>query len=282
MMNKDSHLREVFYSNKYWILFTYLLLLVEFSLFAVFPYIEGKTIDSLLKNNYQWFYVFITTSILTAVVGTTRRRVDTRVFQKVWSKKSLETINRLKNRNISNSVILSRIRWISTYGDFFEYTMPTAIRCVIEIIVSTIMIVSFLNWMSSLIIVLAFVGLATSYLISFHVQTKKREYQETREQTDVDINNDIYSNLELSYDKMRKIQIRISDLEAFAWRWFECLHIVGSIITMMTIVKLHPTVGGILSAMIYTNKLFDNAMMMTTYFWHLKEIQMVDQMLEKN
>lgn len=87
--------------------FTYLMLCVEFALFSILPHMLGKTIDALLAGSRQQFYMYLLASVAACIIGTARRRLDTRVFMQVWVDKSLDSIKDLLNRGIRKSFILS-------------------------------------------------------------------------------------------------------------------------------------------------------------------------------
>lgn len=282
MPPKAKNLKSVFFANRRWICCAYILLTIEFAIFAVLPHLLGNTIDSLLKDEYRDFWIYVAAFVVAVSIGTTRRRLDVRVFQQVWVDKSLEAIKKLRERGVGLSFILRRVGWIRTYGDFFEYTVPSTFNCVIEIAISVVMIWLVIPYTAVLLSFLALVGIFSTYVFSFYVQKVQSQWQELRELTDAKIVAGDFSMLEEDYDKMRHKHIRRSDLDAFCWRWIEILSIVSSIIAIFALVQSHQSVGSIMATLVYAGKLFEKSGILSFYFNHLKEIQMVDQILEKD
>jgi hypothetical protein len=275
-------LKSVFTANRRWIFCAYTLLTVEFAVFAILPHLLGNTIDSLLKDEYRDFWIYVGAFVVGITIGTTRRRLDVRVFQQVWVDKSLESIKKLRERGVGLSFILSRVGWIRTYGDFFEFTVPSTFNCVIEIVISAAMIWLVIPVTAYLLIGLALVGILSTYIFSFYVQRVQMEWQKLREDTDARIVSGEFSTIEEDYDKMRHKHVRHSDLDAFCWRWIEILSIVSSIIAIFALVRSNQSVGSIMATLVYTGKLFEKSGILSFFFNHLKEIQMVDKILERD
>lgn len=274
-------MNNVFQQNKLWICFTYLLLIVEYVAFAALPYMLGKTIDGLLLRDYEAFGFWLGSFVAATIVGTARRRLDTRVFQRVWLSKSLEAIKKLRERGVANSFIVSRMGWIKTYGDFFEFTLPATFHAVIEVAVAIFMIWLVMPITSLLLAGLILVGITTSYVLGHYVQKVDKEWQILRERADAKLMVGELDGIEEDYEGIRKRQVQRSDLDALNWRWLEILQILATVIAIFALVNVDYSVGSIMTTLLYTTKLFEKAGILTYYFWHVKQIQMVDNMLEK-
>jgi ABC-type multidrug transport system fused ATPase/permease subunit len=282
-MKQHSHLYDVFDKNKYWIFFTYFLLIVEFLAFSVLPYLLGKTVDGLILKNYNSFWIYLTIFISATLIGTIRRRLDTRVFSKVWERKSLEVLRSLKNKNIPGTTIISRLNWMSVYGDFFEHTLPTTLHSSIELLVASFMIWLVIPNTSYVLIFMAILGISLSYFVSFRLMKYQKQYQKIREETDAKIVQDKQDETELinaNYESMRKNSVKRSDLEAFNWRSIEILSIVGIVIAIFALIESSYSLGSIMSTLMYTDSLFQKSSMMSFYFFHLRQIKMVDEFLD--
>lgn len=274
-------LHTVFTRNKRWIFFTYLMLCVEFALFSILPHMLGKTIDALLAGSRQQFYMYLLASVAACIIGTARRRLDTRVFMQVWVDKSLDSIKDLLNRGIRKSFILSRVGLVGTYGNFFEFTIPSTFSAVIEILISFLMIWWVIPEMSYWLGALALLAIFSTYAFSFSIQRVERETQVLREETDARIVNDDFDQLEQDYNGLRDKYIQKSDLDAYCWRWVEVLSIIASVIAIFALVDSKQSAGTIMSSLMYTGKLFEKAGVLSFFFNHWKQIKMVDDVLRK-
>jgi hypothetical protein len=279
-------LGSVFRANRRWIASTYALLCVEFVAFSGLPYLLGRTIDGLLAGDRRYFGVYLSCSLAAFVLGVTRRRLDTRVFTGVWVGKSLESIRRLAARGVSKSYILSRVGLVGTYGNFFETTVPATVAAVVDLVVSFVMVWMVVPTTAYVVGLEALVAVGSTYVFSFFIQRVERETQFVRERADARIVADDLSHIEADYAHLRRKYVRRSDIDAACWGFVDLLKIAADAIALFALVRwaagqATPPVGTMMATLMYTAKLFEKAGFLSSYFNHLKQIQMVDDILAK-
>ena len=279
-------LGSVFRANRRWIATTYALLGIEFAAFSVMPYLLGKTVDGLLAGRRRYFGIYLACSLGAFVLGVVRRRLDTRVFTGVWVDRSLVSIRRLASGGVSKSYILSRVGLVGTYGNFFETTVPATVSAVVDLVISFAMIWVVVPVTAAIVGLEALLAIASTYVFSFFIQRVERQTQVARERTDARIVADDLSRIEADYAGLRRQYIRRSDIDATCWGVVDLLKIAADATAMLALVRwaaLQPTppVGTILATLMYTARLFEKAGFLSAYFNHLKQIQMVDDILAK-
>lgn len=273
-------LREIFKKNKWWIGFTYCVLLLEFLIFALVPYLLGKAVDGLLQQDYHSFGVYVALSTVGLVIGFFRRRFDTRIFMRIWRDKATDTVKDMNQRGVDSTKVVSRYRLVGTYADFFEFTLPTSISSMMEIAVSLFMIWLVLPWGSLFVLILALLAMLSYYYFSFQIQKTELEIQKLREKTDAAIVAQDMSTIDADFEEMRQKWVKRSDLDAYSWSVNDILAIVAEVAILILVVVNGHSVGTIMSTLTYVYKLFERTGLLSFYFNHVKQIEMVDGVLK--
>jgi hypothetical protein len=269
----------IFRKHKGWFAFTYSLLLLEFFLFSSAPYLLGKTIDSLLAGSRDYFYFYLSVLVVALVTGFVRRRLDTRVFMRIWAEKCVSSIQGLADQGVESALIVSRSPLVSKYIDFFEMILPNTVACLMDITLATIVIWCFVPDVAWIITILALVAMSCSYGFSFIVKKIEVQSQETRESLNNSIIEREWTAIPSGYDSLRKKLVRISDLDAYSWGISDLLQIVALIIVILKVVQDGRTAGVILSNIIYVGQLFNRAGFLTVFFNYLKQLEVCEHFL---
>lgn len=274
-------LRETFKANRKWILFTYSVMLAEFILFALMPWLLGMAVDGLLEKNHNNFYLYGALSVVGLVVGIFRRQMDTRVFMGIWKRQAVDTIHGMKNREVDGPKIISRYRLVGTFADFFESTVPTAVGAVVDISVAFFMLFATLYWGGLVPFITALVAMCVYYFVAKRILVIDRSLQKLKEKTDEKILESDES-VEPEFDGMRRDWIRRSDMEALSWGLNDLFWVVCEVFTVYWLLSTGESVGTVMAAIVYVDRLFSRTSMLAGYFNHQQEIKMVKEVLAED
>jgi hypothetical protein len=281
-MNHLTHLKDIVVKNKYKIIFTYTLLFTEYIVFALIPFLMGKSIDSLLNNDFYNFYVYISMSFIGLFVGTFRRRIDTRTFVKVWHEKTYGAIELMVSKKIEPSKIISRSAMARTYGDFLEHTFPMLIQSVIDIVVAIIMIGIIVPKTAAIVFSMVVFVIAMQCVFSQWIRNLEVDAQKIRETNNSAI---LESDLETVYSgqkKLMKLYVRISDLEASCWRFAEFLTIICEVLIVFTLIRGHFTAGMIMSTITYGRQVFLKTNFLIYLFGNIRQMQVFEEFIKSD
>lgn len=259
------------------ITFTYFLLICELVIFGLIPYLMGKSIDALLNNSYQNFYIYISVSVAGLFIGTFRRRFDTRTFIKVWHEKTFNATETLLAKNIEPTKIISRLHLARSYGNFLEHTLPLLIESITNIIVALMMIRIAIGKTSLFILVMVQIIVALQLIFSKWIKKHQVELQKVYETNNDSIVRKNLEEIEENQKKLMKLFVKISDLEASCWRFAELLTIVSEIIIVLTLVQNQFTAGIILSTIMYGREIFNKTNFLMFLFDNVRQMQLFEE-----
>jgi hypothetical protein len=279
-MSHFGQIKEIVKKHKYKIAFTYMLLLAEYTIFALIPFFMGKAIDSLIKESFEDFYFYIFMSIAGMFIGTFRRRFDTRTFMKVWQEKTLSSISIMMERKIDPAKILSRSGMAQVYGTFLEHHLPLLIESIIDIIIGITMIWLVVPKTSYVVFSLVIFVIIMQCSFSQWIKKIEIDLQNMRELTNDAILKGDIELVDLNQAKMAKLHIKISDLEASCWRFAELLTIICEVFIVFALVNGSVTAGMILSTITYGKQVFMKTNFLTYIFGSIRQMQVFEEFMK--
>lgn len=126
-----NYIYTILKENKYSLLLIYFYMLLTQLLYLVEPYILGKTIDGLLKNEYYWLWCFLIIELLANVFMYKRMVFDTKVYTKIYNN---IVLTYLKNDTKSDaSAKVARTEMANNLINFFEHDMHYYIMAIVTI-----------------------------------------------------------------------------------------------------------------------------------------------------
>ena len=271
----------IFKNNKLRILLTYVLLLVEFGLFAIVPYLLGLCVDSLMQQKMGDFYLYLATVLCGFIIGFTRRRFDNRVYMRIWASISTNLIGNLIDKDVDPKTVVSRSPLVMRYAEFFEYIIPAAVGSVMDIFVSIAMIWWFVPKIAWLVTLLSFFSIAFSYWLSTQVKKVEQRSQEILEEVNTAILGSDKEKIFNGHQLLRRNYVRESDLDAFGWGTGDVLGIISEVIVIFSLIGGGMSCGTILSNIMYVNRLFGRAGFASVFFARLKQVEVCDEFLTK-
>ena len=275
-------IKDIFLSNRVKITCTYFLLLFEFVIFAIAPFLLGKAVDGLLEKDNGSFITYLLLLLVALFIGFFRRVYDTRVYSSIWGDRVKQTVKGLKQREVSQPKIISRYRLLYIYSDFFEYTIPNSLASFVEIIVAFFMI-GFVVPIHIFFALfgLTFVSMLFYYILSFRIQKVDFNIQHLKEKIDAEI-IDKEAAVDVNIDDITQQYIKKSDLEAAGWGLNDVCCVIAEVIVVLTIIAENQTTGTIMATLTYVWKLFTHTGCFSYYFNHKKQIEMADEFLNKD
>ena len=259
---------------------TYSLMLLEFIIYAITPYLIGVAIDSLLYANGTGFLIFIISSITACLIGTIRRMVDTRTFSVIWVRRATNSILTMIKSGVSSSSVISRGHLQTTYGDFLEYTMPTIISAFIDVVAAIIilwMIIPVITcYVSFCVIALCLVQV----LLSRKLMTLDRQKQSVVEESDAAIMGRDGKRIVTAYDKIPHLLIRRSDLEAFGWALTDIMSVSFSAVAIYYLTTNNHSVGDVISTVTYCRQVFFKTNFISFLLTHLRQMKLSEELCD--
>jgi hypothetical protein len=271
-------LKEIFKENAIRISFTYFITISEFIIYSFIPYITGLAIDDLITGNKRMLYIHGTILAFSIIVGGFRRAYDTRVFSDIYIKKASKTIKTLREKKFDEKKLVSRYGLVGIYSDFFEFTLPLAVRVVINITIAVIMIAiieyRILLFVLPILCIVIYAQKITSK------KTQKIEYtmQDTRENISKNLVENQCCNAEL--EKQKISLIKKSDIESVTWMFCDVLWSSAEIISIIIICSFGLSMGEITSILLYFTKIIMHTDMTFSLFSQIRLLEMTNDLLD--
>ena len=266
----------------WWIVLTYILLIVEFVLSALVPYVMGLAIDALIQVQYEKFVIYVLVSAFGLATGYSRRRLDTRIYIKVWHDQNLQYIKTMLEKNVETSKVVSRLYLLRTYADFFEHTLPMVTQIVIEILVAFIMLLIVMPVVAYVAIVLFFFGLAVQYVCSQRMNSLELELHSYSEYINEAVAKKEFTSIEHGYRSLVPLIVKRSDYDATSWSLIDILSIVIELMVIFHIVYGHHSIGSVMSTAAYGRSVFNKMNCMNILFSHYRQMKLLNKLMDED
>lgn len=275
-------LRRIYNENKGWLSVTYFMMIGEFAIFAFLPFILGRTVDTLIEGNYRCFWLYVAVSLAGLIIGTARRRLDTRVFIGAWASSSVAAIREMDEKGVPRAKALSRAGMVQTFSDFYEFTIPNVVAATVNAVVAFCMIYSVLHWLGLAVGGITLFAILVSWFFSYQIRKMQEQIQSLREQADHRIIHTDLALLETDYAQLTKVWIHRSDLDAMCWRTIHLCWIIAEVLCVVALVQTGQSAGNVMATIMYVGKLIDQSGQFSIFFTHLKAVEVANHFLEKN
>jgi len=273
-------LSEIFKKNRIGILATYCVLAFENLLFALYPWLFGRSIDGLLADDYSFFHFYIGIFFVGILVGVGRRMFDTRIFSKVWLKVSTDVISELMDKEVESSKVITRGSLSCRYVDFFEFNIPDLFRGVVTLVIAIVMLWLALTQVIGWILLLAAMAIIYSHWVS--MKTKKYDHliTDTVDESNQAIQDSDKEGVMAAYESRTKSYITMSDWHAVGWGLPDLLWLATEVVAVLALIKMNCTTGQILATTAYVGMLYGNIMVLSHFFINLRAIEVANEKIE--
>ena len=270
---------EILKENKFKIVFIYSLLVIQYCLFSLIPFLLGKAIDGLLqKENTNLIYLLLA-EITALLIGFFLKRYDTKVFMRIFAQKAIKAIQILRDKNVIPSKIVSRYQLVGYYSDFFEFSLPQILNAFIG--ASTALAMLFytdyrIGIISSFLFILM---IYNNKILSYKTQKVDLDIQHTKETiTQTLMDNQDYQphliNLGNNY-------IKKSNLDALNFFFNDSLSIAMHISVLLMLVYTQPSIGVITSTLMYVDKIYGTTFNIFYFFMFMRGIENTNKLIKE-
>jgi hypothetical protein len=274
-------IKSVFLQASYKLWFVYTILVVEYILYALMPWLLGKSIDSLIQGTYFYFVLYGIAGFFGLVIGIFRRRLDTRIFSNVSLNMTKFFLTKMFDLNLCSSKILVRIKKISMFTNFAEYTIPSVVKSTIYIGVSFACLLSTIGLWSVLLFAIMTMTILTSYLFASKIEKhidNAQIIEEKKEKCVIERREQQAANF---CQESTKIDIKVSDIQAANWGVvdFCCLICELCALLILTLTRTS-TVGEIMSSLVYVQSLCGYFQVFPSIIEQLKHLKVASKYLK--
>lgn len=271
---------EIIKEFKWKLALIYPLLILQYSLFSLIPFLLGKAIDDLLKNNYKSFYLLIFVDIVALLIGYFLKRYDTRVYMNIFCKKAIKVILYLKEKNVIPSKIINRYGLVGYYSDFFEFSLPQIMQAIISVITSLIILFS-TDYRIGLLCSIAFILMCLNNKIcSFKTQKVDLNIQNKKEEITQSITDEKMPKEEI--EKLCSHYIAKSDIDAGNFFCNDSLSIIMQATAILILINDNPSVGAITSTLMYADQIYAQSQRIFYFFMFMRSIENTNKLINEN
>ncbi len=262
---------------------TWTLVLIEHASMACLTLLIGKAIDGLLSNSYIPLLWLIALFVFLEIIATMRRFYDTRAYGTIKAILAMELAENQQHLAISTQN--ARLDMLRELVDFLEKKIPEAMSALTQMLVICIILFQIYIYLGFSVIIMAVLTLAAYALFHkrffrLNAMLNNRAEQQVRI---VGLQN--LSKLSLHIQRLRKIDIKISDTEAISFWLIFTIQSAFIIINLLLSAQIeNASVGDIVIIISYSWEFFECCILLPMnlqIFSRLQEImQRINQQSE--
>jgi len=214
--------RSVVIAYRYRLLATYSLFGLEMLGTLLRPYFLGVAVDGLLAGSYRGLFVLTGVHLAWLAIGALRHAVDTRTFTSIYT----TFVTQLFARPVREEDV-SRLSAHSTlarqFVDFLEYDLNYVIEAFYNLVGSLLLL---LVYDRTVVLICVVVLVPVTYFSRRYgritAQLNRERNDELEKQVNTIASNDA-PRIAAHYHELRRLQVRLSDTEAWNFGWVELL-----------------------------------------------------------
>ncbi len=255
------------------------MLVIQYGLFSLIPYLLGKAIDGLLIKDNYYLFILLGAEIIALLIGFFLKRYDTKVFMQIFCNKAIKAIQILRTKNIMPAKIAARYQLVGYYSDFFEFSLPQIIQAIIGATTALAMLY-LTDHKIGILATILFVGMITvNKVYSFKTQKIDLNIQAEKE----NINHSLMENLEYQnhLQSLSKNYVTKSNLDAANFFFNDSLSIIMHLATMLILVYTQPSIGAITSTLLYVDKLYSVTFNVFYFFMFIRGIENTNKLIHE-
>jgi hypothetical protein len=270
---------EILKENKFKIGFIYSLLIIQYCLFSLIPFLLGKAIDGLLQKENTNLIYFMLAEITALLIGFFLKRYDTKVFMQIFAQKAIKAIQILRDKNILPAKIATRYQLVGYYSDFFEFSVPQILQAFIGATTALAMLY-FTDYRIGIISTILFGFMVFNNMkISYKTQKVDLDIQHTKET----ITHNLMENQEYQEDlnALGNHYIKKSNLDALNFFFNDGLSILMHISVLLMLVYTQPSIGAITSTLMYADKIYGTTFNIFYFFMFIRGIENTNKLIKE-
>jgi len=205
------------------------------------PFFLGLAINDLIKGSYHGLIILSIIHLCWLIIGTIRHMYDTRTFTSIYTSMVTRFLSK-RNQNADVSMLSAHSTLSKELVDFLESDLPFIIEAFYNILGSLVL----LYFYESNVVLICFAILLPVGVISYFYGKKmsaltKMKNDELEKQVSV-IAFGNKDSINKHYNKLRSLQIKISDKEAWNFGMIEILVLIVIGLSLVVSSKLFGTI----------------------------------------
>lgn len=232
------------------ILITYGLTFLENVFELLYPFVIGLTIDRLLQGSSIGLTALVSIWLLHTVIEVGRNIYDTRAFTQIYSHLASSLVRGQKQQGIPTSQIVARSSLSREFVDFFEQDIPRMITALFGFVGAWVMLLIYDVQIALYCLLLCIPLFGINYFYARKSLGLNHQLNNQLER-EVDILGGKHlENVQLHFQRLSKIRIRLSNATALNWGVMELLIIVLFLAILIRTVMLFGSQPGEIYAVI--------------------------------
>lgn len=240
-MFKLSLLGSLIKEYRFKLFLTYSLFSLEMLGALLRPFFLGLAINDLIKGSYHGLIVLSIIHLCWLIIGTIRHMYDTRTFTSIYTSMVTRFLSK-RNQNADISLLSAHSTLSKELVDFLEADLPYIIEAFYNIVGSLVL----LYFYESNVVLICFAILFPVAIISYfygkkmRALTKMKNDELEKQVSVIAIGNK--ESINRHYNKLRNLQIKISDKEAWNFGMIEILVLVVIGLSLIISSKIFGTI----------------------------------------
>ena len=210
-------LKDIAKRNKRQLFLTFLLVAMENLMAILYPLFAGFAINAVVKGDVLYALSYAVVVFVMWTIGMFRRRVDTRVFTKIYAEMAVPMIINQRNKGNDASAVAARVALSREFVDFFELHLPIFITSLVSIVGALVMLLFLEIWVGIL-------GLFIMFILVLWIPRLAKINDKLYSKLNNRLENEVYlieknkiEHLEKHYKFTTKLRILISNRKAFGY-----------------------------------------------------------------
>lgn len=232
---KFNVLGNLFLKNRWGIIVTYFLFLVEILSHLLGPYLLGNAVDDLINKSYDGFFVFCFFYLIRVFVSMFRRILDTRVYTKIYTDLvtkflSVKNIDKKDVSKLNAHSVLAK-----EFVNFLEYDLANVMYGLFTVIGAVVMLF-FYSWYVALICLFIFIPvILISRFFGKRIMALTTNYNnEFEKQVDI-ISSGSSDAIDNHYNSLRNLDIKKSNQDAYSFGLMETLSLIMILVSLIVL-----------------------------------------------
>lgn len=228
-----NYISAIIKENKLSIIFTYSTILIEIIGISLLPGLLGVTLNQLFEKNYIFLVYYVAFFLFLSLISFFRQLYDTRVYSKIQSDLCVKIVEDQYSKQIEKSKIVGRTNFIKSIVNFVEFNIPQIATNIVSFLVSLLILYFYgAQYFFLCIFLILPMWILTRKYAPLIAKANHIENNVQEKHAGV-IYNGVISDVKLHYNRLRFLEIKISNLNAFHFGFNELFVSVVYVLTLL-------------------------------------------------
>jgi ABC-type multidrug transport system fused ATPase/permease subunit len=261
--------REVFRRNRWRLVLTYCLTVLENIFELLYPLMIGIGIDGLIRNEPLYLLPLVVVWFVHSLVEFARQRYDTRAFARIYQRLATQVIERQRGLGASTSHLAARSELMREFITFLEAEVPYIITILIAFLGALVLLTVF-DWVVGVYCLLLLIPVGFIWWV--HSRATQRLSAGLNDQLEEEITvieTRDTAQIDRHFGQLGRWYIRLSDADARTWFWMQPFLVGLIVLALVRSVGMGMETGEIFAVLAYglsfTDSLDEVPMMIQQY-----------------